>query len=234
MTSEGLGQNRRGLQGRGLAATVSPTARPERSTAPTTPTAAAAPEAAAATESAGAWAAAGGQGTLTPPIPTTPTTPTTVPKEPRWTLAANPRGCANHCRSQVQSRHSGAVHRPPSPGPLFDRADWLDWRWKGNRSGQHDREWSGAGRDAPGHKGKWGPLSSHASWAMGPDLWLTPSTACASSRAQRGEGQECFLRLQRASGYAATLFDSPPVLVFPLQDFPSSFSLFKTSRSVNQ
>ena len=24
--------------------------------------------------------------------------------------------------------------------------------------------------------GKWGSLSSHASWAMSPDLWLTPST----------------------------------------------------------
>ena len=28
-----------------------------------------------------------------------------------------------------------------------------------------------------GYKGKWGPLSSHASWAMGPNLWLTPSTS---------------------------------------------------------
>ena len=27
-----------------------------------------------------------------------------------------------------------------------------------------------------GYKGKWGSLSSHASWAMSPDLWLTPST----------------------------------------------------------
>ena len=38
-----------------------------------------------------------------------------------------------------------------------------------------------------GYKGKWGPLSSHASWAMGPDLWLTPSTLlyCHADRMYR-------------------------------------------------